>query len=44
MPVVGLRLEDGSWRDFPAGDGKVTRAIKELVKRYVSGSATLRLL
>ncbi len=47
MPVASLRLEDGSWREFPAGGGTVTRQIaaayKELVARYVAQNAQLRL-
>ena len=44
MPVVRLRVEDGSRREFPAGGGIVPRAYNDLVKRYVSENATLRLL
>ncbi len=48
MPVAGLRLEDGSWREFPAGGGKVTRHVahvyKDSVARYVREHQQLRLL
>lgn len=48
MPVVGVRLENGQWREFPPGGGAVTRrvanAYKESVGRYVHEHADLRLL
>jgi branched-chain amino acid aminotransferase len=48
MPVVGLRLESGKWREFPAGGGKMTQrvaqAYKEFVNQYVDEHSTLRLL
>jgi len=48
MPVVGLRLESGEWREFPAGGGEMTRlvakAYKEFVNQYVRDNEALRLL
>ena len=48
MPVSGVRLESGEWREFPAGGGEVTRrvakAYKDFVIRYVAENANLRLL
>jgi hypothetical protein len=48
MPVAGVRLESGEWREFPAGGGEMTRrvakAYKEFVKCYVDENAELRLL
>jgi branched-chain amino acid aminotransferase len=48
MPVVGLRLEDGNWHEFPAGGGNVTRQVanvyKDSVARYVRDHERLRLL
>jgi branched-chain amino acid aminotransferase len=48
MPIASLRLESGSWRDFPAGGGPVTQrvatAYKQYVDRYVHDHANLRLL
>jgi branched-chain amino acid aminotransferase len=48
MPVVGLRLENGEWREFPPGGGEMTRrvgkAYKEFVIRYVQEHAGLRLI
>jgi branched-chain amino acid aminotransferase len=48
MPVVGLRLASGEWREFPAGGGEMTRrvakAYKEFVKTYVQEHAALRLV
>ncbi|HEX5471367.1 MAG TPA: aminotransferase class IV [Lacipirellulaceae bacterium] len=48
MPVVGIRLENGEWREFPPGGGDVTRrvakAYKDEVSRYVRENSSLRLL
>jgi branched-chain amino acid aminotransferase len=48
MPVVGLRLENGQWREFPPGGGEMTRmvaqAYQEVVRKYVVENASLRLL
>ncbi len=48
MPVAGVLLESGEWREFPPGGGKMTRlvakAYKEFVNQYVRENATLRLL
>jgi branched-chain amino acid aminotransferase len=48
MPVVGVRLESGAWREFPPGGGEVTRlvakAYKEFVNQYVAENGALRLL
>jgi branched-subunit amino acid aminotransferase/4-amino-4-deoxychorismate lyase len=48
MPVVAIRLENGEWRDFPAGGGKITqriaKAYKEFVVQYVQEQSELRLL
>ncbi len=48
MPVVGLRLESGEWREFPAGGGEVTqwvaKAYKDAVGAYVKTHANLRLI
>ena len=47
MPVAAIRLEDGQWREFPAGGGEVTRrvarAYQELVHEYVEQHQELRL-
>jgi len=48
MPVAALRLENGKWREFPAGGGEMTRqvakAYKDCVKNYVDKNSSLRLL
>jgi branched-chain amino acid aminotransferase len=48
MPVVSLRLETGTWREFPEGGGPVSRrvaqAYKAYVDHYVQAHAALRLL
>lgn len=48
MPVASLRLEDGTWHNFPPGGGPVTRrvaqAYKEYVDRYVRDHSELQLL
>jgi branched-chain amino acid aminotransferase len=48
MPVVGIRLESGEWREFPPGGGEVTRrvakAYKESVAKYVKDHNDLRLI
>jgi branched-chain amino acid aminotransferase len=48
MPVAGVRLQSGEWRDFPAGGGEVTRrvaaAYKDEVGRYVQVNSNLRIL
>jgi len=48
MPVAAIRLENGAWREFPAGGGpltqRVAKAYKDLVARYVKEHADLRLL
>jgi branched-chain amino acid aminotransferase len=48
MPVAGLRLANGEWRDLPAGGGDVTRrvamAYKQYVNQYVERHPQLRLL
>jgi branched-chain amino acid aminotransferase len=48
MPVVGVRLESGEWREFPPGGGDMTRrvakAYKGLVAQYVNEHSNLRLL
>jgi branched-chain amino acid aminotransferase len=48
MPVTGVRLESGEWREFPAGGGKMTRlvaaAYKRFVIEYVQQHENLRLL
>jgi branched-chain amino acid aminotransferase len=48
MPVVGIRLESGEWREFPPGGGEVTRrvakAYKESVGKYVKDHSDLRLI
>jgi branched-chain amino acid aminotransferase len=48
MPVVGIRLEGGEWREYPPGGGEVTRrlakAYKESVARYVKDHANVKLL
>ncbi len=47
MPVSGLRLEDGKWREFPPGGGQVTKqvakAYKAWVAKYVVKNSPLRL-
>jgi branched-chain amino acid aminotransferase len=47
MPVAGIRLEDGTWREFPTGGGAVTRGVatayKEAIGRNVREHAELRL-
>src|SRR6476619_6425223 len=48
MPVSGIRLESGEWREFPPGGGEVTRCVakayKESVAQYVKDHADLKLL
>jgi branched-chain amino acid aminotransferase len=48
MPVVGVRLESGRWKDFPPGGGEVTRRVaasyKGAVADYVRSNHNLRLL
>lgn len=48
MPVVSLRFENGTVRDFPPGGGPVTRRVaqgyKAYVDRYVRDNAAVRLL
>jgi len=48
MPVSGIRLESGEWREFPPGGGEVTRrvakAYKDAVSSYVREHAPLKLL
>jgi branched-chain amino acid aminotransferase len=48
MPVAAVRLENGSWREFSAGGGKMTRqvaqAYKSFVQQYVGANDSLRLL
>jgi branched-chain amino acid aminotransferase len=48
MPVVGIRLENGEWREFPAGGGEMTRrvakAYKEFVAKYVKENQALKIL
>lgn len=48
MPVVGIRMEDGRTREFPAGGGEMTRlvaqAYKDFVSKYVAENSALRLL
>jgi branched-chain amino acid aminotransferase len=48
MPVVGLRLESGEWREFPHGGGEMTRrvakAYRENVIQYVDEHKKLLLL
>lgn len=48
MPVVGIRLESGKWREFPAGGGEMTRrvakAYKEFVAKYVKENQGLKIL
>ncbi len=48
MPVIGVRLESGEWREFPAGGGDVTRrvakAYQRFVNRYVEENDALRLV
>lgn len=48
MPVAAIRLENGEWREFPAGGGEITRrvarAYKEFVVQYVREHESLRLL
>jgi branched-chain amino acid aminotransferase len=48
MPVAALRLENGNWREFPAGGGQMTRQVaqgyKNFVQQYVDANSSLRLL
>jgi branched-chain amino acid aminotransferase len=48
MPVTGVRLQSGEWRQFPAGGGKMTRlvatAYKEFVQKYVEEHCDLRIV
>lgn len=48
MPVSGIRLESGQWREFPAGGGELTRkvakAYKDFVQKYVAENQALKLL
>jgi branched-chain amino acid aminotransferase len=48
MPVVGIRLENGENREFPAGGGEMTRrvakAYKEYVAKYVRENQALKIL
>lgn len=48
MPVAGVRMESGEWREFPPGGGDITRrvakAYKDAVNCYVQDRSTLRLL
>jgi branched-chain amino acid aminotransferase len=48
MPVIGLRLENGTWLEYPAGGGPMTRCVasayKQYVQRYVAANPQLRLL
>jgi branched-chain amino acid aminotransferase len=48
MPVIGVRLTSGEWRQFPPGGGEVTRrvarAYKESVSRYVRENSGLQLV
>ena len=48
MPVVRLRLEDGSQVEFPPGGGKITNRASEFygqfVERYVRENASKRLI
>lgn len=48
MPVSAIRLEGGTWREFPAGGGELTRkvaaAYKDFVRKYVEANQGLRLL
>jgi branched-chain amino acid aminotransferase len=48
MPVAALRLENGAWREFPAGGGEMTRyvaaAYKKFAQQYVDANSALRLL
>jgi branched-chain amino acid aminotransferase len=48
MPVVGIRLENGEWREFPPGGGEMTRrvakAYKEFVAKYVKENQGLKIL
>jgi branched-chain amino acid aminotransferase len=39
MPVASLRLENGTWREFPPGGGPFTRRVAEAYKRYVDAYA-----
>lgn len=47
MPVVSLRLQDGTWLDFPPSGGPVTKkvaaAYKQYVDEYVQNHQDLRL-
>ncbi len=47
MPVSGVRLESGEWREFPAGGGAMTRRVAQAYKKevavYVRSYAHLRL-
>jgi hypothetical protein len=48
MPVASLRLETGTWREFPAGGGaftqRVAKAYKDYVTSYIRANASLHLL
>jgi branched-chain amino acid aminotransferase len=48
MPVASLRLENGSWKEFPAGGGPIThhvaKAYKAFADDYVKQHRQLRLL
>src|SRR4051812_6536302 len=48
MPVVGVRLENGHWKDFPPGGGELTRrvaaAYKAAIADYVRTNQSLKLL
>lgn len=48
MPVSGIRLESGQWREFPPGGGELTRkvaqAYKNFVQKYVAENQALKLL
>ena len=35
MPIVSLRLDDGTVVDFPPGGGEVTRKVAEYYKQYL---------
>lgn len=48
MPVSGIRLENGTWIEFPPGGGEITRqmaqAYKDYVARYTKEHAALAIL
>jgi branched-chain amino acid aminotransferase len=48
MPVVGIRLENGEWREFPPGGGDITKrvakAYKEFVTKYVKENQALKIV